>query len=157
MSAAPNPVVKAEIIMLPAAAIDRFGEITKAYIWITPAGIASANISANLLAIIYRKCDKTMRRSKVRRGVLKVETDEKCLKPHHPPTPSTLPILTSNIGSNVCPGCCSFPEHTFQASSPGFNPTVAINASFIKADPRIFFPAPWDSLVFPDIITKHDF
>ena len=54
-------MVKAEIMMLPAAAIDRFGDETKAYIWSTPAGIASANISADLLIIIYRKCDNTMR------------------------------------------------------------------------------------------------
>ena len=61
MSAEPNPVVKAEIIMLPAAAIDRFGDFANAYICRTPAGIASANISAHLPYNIYRKCDITMR------------------------------------------------------------------------------------------------
>ena len=44
-------MVKAEIIMLPAAAIDRFGDVAKAYTWSTPAGIASANISVVLLHI----------------------------------------------------------------------------------------------------------
>ena len=58
----PKPVVKAEIIMLPAAASDRFGDKTNAYIWSTPAGIASANISESLVNIICRRCDNTTRR-----------------------------------------------------------------------------------------------
>ena len=59
-------MVKAEIMMLPAAAIDRFGDETKAYVWSTPAGIASANISTILLLTICRKCDNTIWRGKVR-------------------------------------------------------------------------------------------
>ena len=50
-------MVKAEIIMLPAAASERFGDKMKKYICRTPAGIVSANISTILLHIIYGKGD----------------------------------------------------------------------------------------------------
>ena len=51
--AEPKPVVKAEMRMLPAAAVERFGDETKAYICKTPPGIASPNISPILLIIIF--------------------------------------------------------------------------------------------------------
>ena len=49
MRAEPKPVVKAEMRMLPAAAAERFGDETNAYICKIPPGIASANISVHLL------------------------------------------------------------------------------------------------------------
>ena len=47
-----KPIVKAEMRMLAAAVAERFGDVTKAYICKVPAGIASANISVDLLYII---------------------------------------------------------------------------------------------------------
>ena len=49
MRVEPKPVVKAEMRILAAAAAERFGDWTKAYICTIPAGIASANISVTLL------------------------------------------------------------------------------------------------------------
>ena len=47
--AEPKPDVKAEMRMLAAAAAERFGDETKAYICKIPPGIASAKISEALL------------------------------------------------------------------------------------------------------------
>ena len=52
MRADPKPVVTAEMRMLTKAEVVRFDDRANAYAWSTPAGIASANISACLEYII---------------------------------------------------------------------------------------------------------